>query len=282
MKGICASLSSMKRIILSLILGCAAFSTPASAWVGGPFDNGFHSDALERNSIYQAAFSLANGSGYCYFSPEAMVAPETAVSTTVFDARGSVRNRAVLYYKGVTYVGSAMGMVDGEARRVECEMNGSSELSVQAQNNNNNNNNSFVLGASSSAPSVLGQVVSNNRSFTFNGSFEAKIYQTAPSLRFRGKGTLAFLSPTSADSLAGLAFTSYSGLIQAIISFVGGSTLQSGAQTGLISLFSTAQTAITNALDDLKLNWLNKGGIDDSFKNAEKASFTVRGSRRYL
>ncbi len=271
----------MKRIILSLVLGCAALSTPAFAWVGGPYDNGFHSDALERNSIYQAALSLPNGSGYCYFSPEALTAPEIAVSNTIFDARGSIRNRAVLYYKGVTYVGSAMGMVDGEARSIECEMNGSSELAIQSQAQNNQNNSINFAATNTAASSVLGNVVASNRSFTFNGSFQAKIYQTAPSLRFRGDGEVVFLSPTSSDSLAGLAFSSYSGLVSAILSFVGGSSVQPNT-TGLGSIFTEAQAAIANILVDLKSNWLNQGGVQSTLDNGTRVLLSVKGTRRYL
>jgi hypothetical protein len=179
-------------------------------------------------------------------------------------------------------VGSAFGTVDADAKFVECEMNGSSELAVQAQNNNNNNTNSAVFAAQAGGSSVIGNVVSSNRSFTFNGAFEAKITQETPNLRFKGKGELVFLSPTSPDSVAGLAFTAYSGLINAIISFVGGSTLQPGTVTFNFDLFTQAQQAINLILTDLGTNWLNKGGIDSTKLNGATQIIHVSGTRRYL
>ena len=270
----------MKRFILSLALGFSAMTTPASAWVGGPFDNGFHSAANESNSVYQAVLTMLNGSGYCYFTPDAVFsnvgASNNGGNTSQFDNRGSLRNRSVIYYKGVTYVGSALGMVDGEARYLQCSMNGTSELGLQVTNTSQQQN---LFSASQQSTSVSSTIVNSNRSFTFNGNFQAKIYQTAPSLRFKGKGELIFLSPTSPDSVAGLAYQGYASLINAIVAFIAGSRVEPNVV--ITTLFSDAQTAIDNALAGLT-PYLNTGGINSVLQNGKKQIIHVTGTRRYL
>ncbi len=265
----------MKKFILPIILAVTALSGQAFGWVGGPFDNGFHSASLERNSIYQAVLSMKNGNGYCYFSPTQQLVPEGASATAIYDFRGNTRNRSVIYYKGITYVGSAMGMVDGEARYLQCDINATSELGFQASTTTTQNN---LFNQQQTVASVQTTIVNSNRSFTLNGSWTAKAYQTAPSFRFRGTGELVFLAPTSVDSVAGLAYTAYQGLINAIITFVASSQVTTGFNP---ALFTQAQTAINDALAGLT-PYLGLGGVDSTYDNAKKVFIRVNGTRRYL
>ncbi len=267
----------MKRIIASLVIGMSALSGQAFAWVGGPFDNGFHSAALEQNSIYQATLSFKNGSGFCYFQPNASVVPENT-GTTTYATRGASNNRSVLYYKGITYFGNCFGFVDGEARFIQANFNASSEASTET---------SSISGGTSATqttlnPSVYSNITASGKSFTANGAFVGKISQTAPSLRFHGQGEISFLTPNGADSINTLAYQGYSGLIGAIISFVGNSRVTDADAIDYSTIFGGAQQAINDALVDLRDNFLSTGGIDQTFGEAEVIKLNVSGTRRYL
>lgn len=265
----------MKRFFAPLALLLSAFSTNVMAFSGGPFDNGFQSAALERNSIYQATLNFTNGSGFAYFSPTAQLVSPDPTTVTGLDSRGSIRNRVVLYYKGISYVGSAFGEVDAEARNVQCTFNASSELSYQATQQSQQSN-LFTFAQTSS--SVATNIVSSNRSYTVNGNFQAKVTQTAPTFRFKGTGEVAFLSPNGKDSVAGVAFNGYSGLINAIVTAVGNATV--GANFSA-AVFQQAQAAINSALADLPTQ-LSGAGIDVTFRNAQVHHLSVVGTRRYL
>ena len=248
------------------------------AATGGPFDNGFNSNSLNNNSIYQATLSFSNGSGFCYFSPSSLiVSPDPTVPTP--DARGTIKNRMVIYYKGVTYIGSALGTGDQEARIVQCSLNGGTEASSITSTTSSNSN---FFGSSSSGSSnssaLTATVLASSRSFTVNGNFTADVYQTAPTFRFKGTGQLAFLSPSSAGSVAGLAFTGFSGLISAIVTAVGNANV---GQNFDANVFTQAQQAIQNALTALP-PLLVGASIDATFNGANLEVMTVEGTRRYL
>jgi len=271
----------MKRIIAFLAIGFSALTGQAHAWVGGPFDNGWHNASFE-NGVYQAALTFKNGGGYSYFSPNQAIASDDAATPTLIDQRGSRRNRAVLYYKGISYVGSAFGTADGEARDIQCTMNGSSEATVQpgtTQQQTTTGNSQF------SSTSLANAVVSSSRSFIFNGHWEGKITSTAPSLRFSGKGELCFLAPGGVDSIAGLAFDSYADLVAAIITAVGNAdTSGSGFPA---AFFTSAGTAVQDLLREMADpttdvgGLIAKTGIDSSFENAEVIKMKVTGTRRF-
>ena len=239
---------------------------------------GSHGSALDRNSVYQAVLSFNNGSGFCYFSSTSDITPRQGASATDFAFIGSTTNRAVIYYKGVSYVGSCFGTSDYDARFIEAIINATSELGFSATNSQQNNNGQQQT-TSVTASNII---VQNNKSFTVNGAFEAKITQSAPVMRFRGKGELAFISPTGASSINTLAYQSYSGLIGAIISFVANSQVTNANSIDYAQVFGGAQTAVKNALTDLKTNFLATGGIDDSYDEAVVEKIRVSGTRRYL
>jgi hypothetical protein len=271
----------MKRIIASLAIGFSALTGQAHAWVGGPFDNGWHSASFE-NGVYQAALTFKNGGGYSYFSPNQSIASDDASNPALIDQRGSRRNRAVLYYKGISYVGSAFGTADGEARDIQCTMNGTSESTYQTAASQQQTS-AFTL-ASTTSTALATTVVASSRSFTFNGHWEGKIWQTSPSLRFTGKGELSFLSPGGTDAIAGLAFSGFSGLVSAIVTAVG------NAQPGVLfpaDFFSDAGDAMSDLLTEMADPTTDVGaiirqsGIDATYDNAEVVKMKVTGTRRF-
>ncbi len=268
----------MNRFFSVIVASLALSATSAFASVGGPFDDGFNSNQLNSNSLMQATLSFANGSGFCYFSPVALL-DSSDITVPATDARGTLRNRMVIYYKGVTYIGSALGSGDQETRSVQCSLNGASEASetsITSQASSNAFSSAFNnLGSSTALTSTI---LASSRSFTVNGNFTAHIYQVAPTLRFRGKGQLAFLSPSSAGSVAGLAFTGFSGLINAIVTAVGNANV---GQNFDPNVFTDAQQAIQNALTVLP-PLLTGASIDATFNGADLAPMTVEGTRRYL
>ena len=271
----------MKRIIASLVISVSAFSGQAFALVGGPFDMGSHGANLDRNSVYQAALSFQNGSGFVYFSPIARLVPERVPgggsAVDDFDSQGSVPNRTVLYYKGVSYVGSCFGTADMEDRFIEGVINGNSDVGFSASSTTSNGG-----GTSTASSTVSATVVYSGKGYVVNGNFLAKVSQTAPVLRFKGKGELSFLSPTGASSVNTLAYEAYSGLINAIISFVGNSTVGNGNAVNYGLIFTGAQTAIDSALASLKTNYLSTGGVDETYDEADLVKLRVYGTRRYL
>ena len=271
----------MKRIIASLAIGITALTGQAHAWVGGPFDNGLHSAQLE-NGLYQATMSFKNGSGYCYFVSDQWIASDVASVPSNVDQRGSLRNRAVLYYQGVSYLGSAFGTADAESADIQCILNGNSEATFQTAATQQTTNAFTLSSATTNALSTT--VVSSSRSFTFNGQWQARITQTAPSLRFSGKGELAFLAPGGTDAIAGLAFSGYAGLVNAVVTAVG------NAQPGAFfpaTFFSDAQVAMTAILTDMANPatpvgaLIRQSGIDPTYENAKVIKMKVQGTRRY-
>jgi len=164
-----------------------------------------------------------------------------------------------------------------EARFVEGFINANSDVSFSASSQTSNSN-----GASVSSATVSASVVYSGKGYIANGNFIAKVTQTAPVLRFKGKGELAFLSPTGESSVNTLAYEGYAGLITAIISFVGNSQVGNGAGVDYGLIFTGAQTAIDNALASLKTNYLSKGGVDETFDEVDLVKLRVYGTRRYL
>jgi hypothetical protein len=268
-----ASLILMTRLFsLFAIAGLAlvASTSNALAIAGGPFDNGLPSAGLD-NGVYVANLKFRNGNGYCYFHPEADF---TNLTNGLLENRGSIRNRSILYYKGVTYMGAAFGMADPEAQTIQCTINASSEASI-TQTNTQQQSNFFNF--SQSSVTLSAQVVSSARNFTVNGNWEGKFNKTAPVLRFTGKGELAFLSPANADAISNLALTSFANFISAINAYYAGGA---GNAVGTPD-FRTAQEAIANALNAIP-PFLAGAGVESAYKNAERERVFVRGTFRYL
>ena len=246
----------MNRIFAIIAVLATAFTGSASAFSGGPFDNGFQSLSLDRNSVYQAILSFANGSGYMYFLPDANIAANgtTAGGATTLngvgpvDTRGSETNRSVLYYKGITYVGSAFGTADLEARQIMGSINAGSNAAqsqLTSQTGNNNGNPFSSTGAAANANAISTTLIANPVSFIVNGQFNCHIDRTAPTLRFSGRGELAFIAPNQKDAQAGLAYTGFSGLVNSIITAVGNANVGVAFSA---TVFTQAEIAIQNAV----------------------------------
>ncbi len=261
----------MKSFLLIAVSSFLFIAPSAQAIVGGPFDNGGQSVSLTKG-IYQAVLSFKNGNGFCYFNPDQRLVSENLTNILDYDGRGDIQNRAVIYYKGITYVGSALGFADTEDRYVQCSINGGSELGFSVSQTTSTGAGAGLNQASSSVSDV---VVSSNRGFIVNGNWEAKIDRTAPTSRFSGKGELLFLAPTGADSVAGLAYSGYAGLIGAIVNAVSnlGGTFNP-------AIFTQAQLAIDNALLALP-GHLAGAGLDSPLTSGDTVKVKVRGSIRY-
>jgi hypothetical protein len=271
----------MTRIFSLLTISTLALigsSGQALALAGGPFDNGLPSGTLEypQNGYYAATMKFKNGNGYCYFNPSQVLVSEDQSTPTAFSARGTSRNRSVLYYRGVSYVGAALGMTDPGAGVIQCTINASSEASFQVQQQQQNAN---FFNFTASTVSVANQLVASNRNFTANGNWEGVLNRRNSQLRFTGKGELAFLAPNGADALANIALSSYTNFIGAINSFYAGIT-QLPAGTNFLDFFLGGQQAIDNALARIP-TYLTAAGLDSADQNSQKVKVRVRGSFRY-
>lgn len=164
-----------------------AMKVNAFAWVGGPFSNGGFDTLIEQNGVYQATFSFKNGSGYAYFTPDNDITPSVGTGTAAASTTTlSSENRSILYYKGITFVGMATGTSDIDKRKISGYTNGYSEYTASTTSTDDD-------GTVSSS----GTIVSNTGGFSYtaNVNFTAKITNTHPQIRFRGKGELAVISP---------------------------------------------------------------------------------------
>lgn len=284
----------MKKIFLTIASVALMSNSNVWAFAGGPFDNGDPGGLLmERGGYYQCQFSFRNGNGYGMFTPDAILggnlpSASQGVGTSsqqvgIFN-RGTLftqntnnglahnANRSVFYYKGVTYVGACMGFVDVAARQVQGTANATSNDSLTQQTLSQNTGG--LINASQAATTTQ-PVVINTAGFVMNLGWTGKITATRPQLRFRGKGEMTILSPSGVSAVDSLAFSSYQGLIDAIITGVQGST-----GVGLGAAITSAQTAIDQILDDLLLR--TNGGADALYNDSIKEPVRVTGSRRFF
>lgn len=176
-----------KKKLFSVLAGLALLSgSQAFAWVGGPFDGGNHSATLDNEGIYQATFRMKNGTGFAQFGTNVDLFANTdssAGTTTSQLTLGSYLNRSLIYYKGITYFGSASGIVDHHSRRVDGITNGYTEAASESTSD------------SSSGTVTASQTIIYNggRNLSANSTWTAKIYQTYPELRFHGTGEFTAL-----------------------------------------------------------------------------------------
>lgn len=182
----------MKRISLLLAALTFGLGTHAQAWTGGPFDNGDYSILIERGGVYQCTFSFSNGSGMAMFNENNSFEPASATTVT---GMFSINNRSVFYYKGVTYYGTATGIVDVDARRVTGFTNGSSDYSAGTS----------AVSANPQAGTASSRInnisYNGNLGYVANSTFTAKINATRPALRFRGSGTVTFMGFPQTEDL---------------------------------------------------------------------------------
>jgi len=286
----------MKKILSIIALSGLLGSTDVLAIAGGPFDNG---DAggllLERAGFYQCTFRFNNGTGYGVFTPDAQLSggfigavggggggggQQAAYSAgnmftnNSFDLNRNA-NRSVFYYKGVTYVGGCFGMPDLEARVITGTANATSDPpAFIAQTATNSTGGLFAGGGNTTNQTIT---VINNTSYIVNAGWEAKITRLRPTLRFKGKGQLAVVSPTGNSSVTNLAFEAYRGLLGSINQSVSGLQNATGAPVN----FGSAQQAIRDVLVDLRDQVTGLNGAEDTFKESLTEELKVDGTRRF-
>lgn len=146
----------------------ALVSMPLSgfALTGGPFDNNDYSAGLDNAGIYQTAIRFKNGSGFSQWG-----------NNVSLGARGSFLNRSVIYCNGLTYTGSASGMVDHTANTVIGYTDGTTD-------------------------GVSTIVVNSALPNAANTQWKAKITTTAPQLRYSGKGEITIINTNPANPAA--------------------------------------------------------------------------------
>jgi hypothetical protein len=248
----------MKRISLILASLVLLFGTKASAFVGGPFDNGDFNTLLDDSGIYQVSFRFSNGSGFAQFGNNVdaeLFLPQTGGTATTPASTYSILNRSIIYYKGVTYLGTCTGMVDHDAKIVSGVTNGNSDVSTSQTTSTGG-------GATFSSSNSLNF---NGLGFPCNTEFRCKITKTHPILRFSGKGELTIVNP----SVSGVAFQA----LQTIITTGASGNLSIGGQ---ISSLVTALTANNGAIASVIPS------AEQTFENSEHAKMTVFGSRIFF
>ena len=248
----------MKKIFSLIPLALLSSSMSAHALIGGPFDNGDYGILMERAAFYQTTFTFKNGNGYAIWTADNQIGslsqgqtvrPNIGAGSLITAASGSALgshngNRSVFYYLGVVYFGGAMGSVDVQSRMIDGTCNAQSD--VTNQQSQNTQNQGFFGGNTTSL--ISSAVVTSNRSYVLNANWRGKITKTAPQFRFAGKGELVIIAPNGNETLAGLAYQGYSGLIDAIVQSVSSLTIQPGASLGLGPAYAAAQQTIAAAL----------------------------------
>jgi hypothetical protein len=248
----------MKKIFSLIQLAVLSAGSSAFAIVGGPFDNGDYSVLMERSGFYQATFTFRNGNGYSIWTSDNQVGsltqgqtvtPNVGTGSLITPSSGTALgqhngNRSVFYYLGVIYFGGAFGSIDVESRTIQGYSNAQSDVTTQQSQNTQNQG--FFGGNTTSV--VSSSVVASNRSYVLNANWKGKITKTQPQLRFSGKGEMVIIAPNGNETLAGLAYQGYAGLIDAIVQSVSSLTIQPGASLGLGPAYAAAQQTIAAAL----------------------------------
>jgi hypothetical protein len=203
----------MKRFSLILASLVLVFGAKASAHSGGPFGNGDYSELLDNSGIYQVAFRFSNGSGFAQFGNN--------VDTSAFTVTGggagatqtqalTINNRSIIYYKGVTFLGTCFGMVDHERKTVSGVTNGNSDVLTTTAVNT-----TPVGGGLPGAVNNAQQTLLNNGNtgMPCNTEFICKITKTYPVLRFNGKGELTVINPSLATTISAQLAAALAGIV---------------------------------------------------------------------
>lgn len=272
-----ASFEAMtKKKLFSVLAGLALLSgSQAFAWVGGPFDGGDYSATLDNEGIFQASLRYKNGSGYAQWGNNVDLGPSVASgasssgsSTTATNSSvGSYLNRCVLYYKGISFFGTASGMVDMDRREVTCITNSQSEVTLSDQASTNSQGSFFLFGTSNTVNSSTSVVNNGGRGFVANSNFVAKITKTYPELRFAGTGELTVISPDAQPIISQLAQTIAEGLVE----------VEPGADGDVIIINPFGFLS-----DPAFIDAITPQNIDDVQENMETLKMKVNGNRRFF
>ncbi len=181
----------MKKVFSLALAVAVTFAGKAHALVGGPFDNGNYSKAMEASGTYQATYTFKNGSGFVYFTTNNTLRPSITPGATPGTASSpalaslGTSNRSIIYYKGLVYAGMATGTSDLLAGQITGYSNGSSDVGTS------------VSTSSSSGGSSVNEtaVSSGGHNYIASSNWKAKVIGRTPSIRFSGNGDLAIVSP---------------------------------------------------------------------------------------
>jgi hypothetical protein len=270
----------MKRISLILASLVLVFgSTKASAFVGGPFDNGDFSSLLDDSGVYQVAFRFSNGSGFAQFGNNvtpALFQTATAATAGVPNTMFSYLNRSIFYYKGVSYLGTCIGMVDHERKFVHGVCNANSDVGTTSVTNTG------TTGTSSSLATAASSTLLNNggNALTANADFQCKITNSHPVLRFVGTGELSILNP----SIGQLVLQGLQTIIQNPTTSVAGIGGGGGGTTVILvptlgAQISSLLTAVTDNQDTLNEVLPTTQQIRD---NSDHIKISAFGSRIFF
>jgi len=201
--GLAQNQSRMKKLIAILTL-VAMQTTPALAWVGGPWSGNTHDNRV--TGTFGGTITMKNGSGIFRFS-----ATESA--------QMGAFNSSMIYYKGVTFFGSCQATIDFESKTVAGMTNGSAfnRNPGPAQNRTSpivDNNPNFTPGGAGAGgsftipliPNIIdSEPTPNNFQLTNTGtsgpvgiantSWSGRLTKTAPNIRFKARGEANFLGP---------------------------------------------------------------------------------------
>jgi len=282
------------------LLFAFALALPAASYglVGGPWDNGDYNQILDESGIYQATLRFSNGQGMCQFGSNVDVtnyidlslsAGGTAGGSSSSSSRASTYsylNRSIIYYKGVTYLGTCYGTSDMVNNVIDGFTNGSSDVSTTIQNNAGGGANQATQGTISSVTTL---VTNGARNFTCNTAWSAKIKSKKPVLKFQGKGQLTVLNP---DGIAQVTTA-----VNALLGSIGALPLPTNAATAVT--FQNQVNGGINAINQINTGQVTApvtanppiGSLADAIpkttaelteKNADQVPLTVYGIRKFF
>jgi hypothetical protein len=280
------------------LLFAFALALPAASYglVGGPWDNGDYSQILDETGIYQATLRFSNGQGFCQFGSNVSVSTfrDLTLATSgvgsginLNASNGSYLNRSLIYYKGVTYLGSCYGTSDMVNNLIEGITNGNSDVTTV------NASGAATTTTAATAVSTTNVLVANGtRSFTCNTAWSAKITTKKPVLKFNGKGQLTVLNP---DGIAQV-----TPAVNALLATLGGLTVpQLTAAPPAGSTGNPNVNAIINTINQINTGQVTSpnnfaptiGSLADAIpkttaelteKNSDQVPLTVFGIRKFF
>lgn len=271
------------HFLLALVM---SFSASAFALTGGPFDNGDYSQLLDDQAIYQATFTMKNGLGFAQFGSNVSLGPTISGSTggggsqqTTNSSIGSVLDRSVIYYKGLTYFGTATGMVDLERKTISGITNGTTDVTLSQSSSSQSN--SLFIGSSSSVNASSNVITNGGIGLTCNTEWSGTVTESSSMLRFDGKGKLTVLNPDLSSQI----YSALASLIGAIPAAASNNQISSLSVTG-IDFFSITPVGqiVTgiNTLLTLDVSNATVPSTDTISQNSDTVDMTVAGSRKFF
>lgn len=195
------------HLLLALAL---SFSASAHALTGGPFDNGDYSQLLDEAGVYQWTAYFSNGIGQGQFNPHTSYGPSISSTgssgtsqATTNAAIGTIAERSIFYYKGITFFGGCFGNVDTARKKITCITNGQSEVNLSQQATTSTT--TTIIGTASNVNATTTVVNNGSLGFVANSEWSAGIGPMEPNLEFSGEGELTVLTPSVQPLLSNLA-----------------------------------------------------------------------------